>query len=232
MLQVLKLFVASRNAAIKEVDFPAELGPSYVYASPEAIQEAVDKFLGIEASGGPRGSLDEADAEVEARRSKGKKGEGEAKQKPQLARPKPPGSDGLVAAGEAGEAGGEDRSPARSTTASRSSTRPGLPSGAAYVESNPNCTSGPARLPLQGHRWQPPRRLPDGADAGTSRRRPLLRRAGDPGLERPADPRGPSITETIHGREYEIFLDGDRIRWSPGTGATTPTGSRTACCGC
>ncbi len=33
MLQVLKLFVASRNAAIKEVHFPAELGPSYVYAS-------------------------------------------------------------------------------------------------------------------------------------------------------------------------------------------------------
>ena len=37
MLEVLKLFVASRNAAIKEVHFPAELGPSYVYASPSAI---------------------------------------------------------------------------------------------------------------------------------------------------------------------------------------------------
>src|SRR6478735_5173486 len=33
MLQVLKLFIASRNAAIKEIHFPAELGPSYVYAS-------------------------------------------------------------------------------------------------------------------------------------------------------------------------------------------------------
>src|SRR4029077_2881133 len=58
MLQVLKLFVASRNATINEVNFPAELGPSYVYASPELIEQAVEKFLGSEASGGPRGSLD------------------------------------------------------------------------------------------------------------------------------------------------------------------------------
>src|SRR6476646_3480851 len=36
MLEVLKLFVASRNAEIKEVHFPAELGPSFVYASHEA----------------------------------------------------------------------------------------------------------------------------------------------------------------------------------------------------
>src|SRR3954447_13378938 len=64
MIQVLDLFIESRNAAIKEVHFPAELGPSYVYASPEAIQEAVDKFLGIEASAGPRGSLDEGRSET------------------------------------------------------------------------------------------------------------------------------------------------------------------------
>ncbi len=61
MLEVLKLFIASRNAEIKEVDFPAELGPSYVYASSGAIGEAVDRFLGIEASGGTRGTLDEAE---------------------------------------------------------------------------------------------------------------------------------------------------------------------------
>src|SRR3954447_23513651 len=63
MLQVLKLFLASRNAAIKEVHFPAELGPSYVYASESAIHGAVNKFLGIEASGGPRGSLEGGEEE-------------------------------------------------------------------------------------------------------------------------------------------------------------------------
>ena len=33
MIDVLKLFIASRNATINEVHFPAELGPSYVTAS-------------------------------------------------------------------------------------------------------------------------------------------------------------------------------------------------------
>ena len=77
MLEVLKLFIASRNAEIKEVHFPAELGPSFVYATPEAIGEAVDKFLGIEASGGPRGSLEGGEhptAEVE------EEGQGEEEQ--------------------------------------------------------------------------------------------------------------------------------------------------------
>ena len=58
MLEVLNLFIAARNAAIKEVHFPAKLGPSFVAATPEAIHEAVQKFLGSEASGGPRGSLE------------------------------------------------------------------------------------------------------------------------------------------------------------------------------
>ena len=40
MLEVLKLFIASRNAPIKEVHFPAELGPSYVYATPRARSTA------------------------------------------------------------------------------------------------------------------------------------------------------------------------------------------------
>src|SRR6185295_5857487 len=93
MLQVLKLFIASRNAAIKEVHFPAELGPSYVYASPEAIQEAVDKFLGIEASSGPRGSLESAPSSSKKHKgSGGKKRSSAGKQKPHLAPPKPPGS--------------------------------------------------------------------------------------------------------------------------------------------
>src|SRR6476659_2004219 len=60
MIQVLDLFIESRNAEIKEVHFPAILGPSYVYASPHAIHEAVEQFLGSEASAGPRGSLEHA----------------------------------------------------------------------------------------------------------------------------------------------------------------------------
>ena len=36
---MLKLFFASRNAPIKEIHFEGELGPSYVNASPEAIEK-------------------------------------------------------------------------------------------------------------------------------------------------------------------------------------------------
>src|SRR5689334_20473262 len=61
MLEVMKLFIASRNAPIKQVHFPAELGPSYVYSNETVIHEAVKEFLtgesfGSESSEGSAGS--------------------------------------------------------------------------------------------------------------------------------------------------------------------------------
>jgi LCP family protein required for cell wall assembly len=53
MLQVLKLFLDSRDAPIKEIHFEGTLGPSFVTATPEEIQTATNQFLGIEAS--PKG---------------------------------------------------------------------------------------------------------------------------------------------------------------------------------
>ena len=91
---------------------------------------------------------------------------------------------------------------------------------------------GPARLPPQG---QP-----------TSERHAAYRMVaeyqpeydgihyfGMQGIQGWSDPPildNPSETRTIHGREYEIFVDGDASSWSPGTEAKTPTGSPTACC--
>ena len=72
MLQVLKLFVASRNAAIKEVHFPAELGPSYVYASPEAINEAVEQ---VPRDRSQRRPARIAGRELPDKKKKGKKAE-------------------------------------------------------------------------------------------------------------------------------------------------------------
>lgn len=216
MLEVLKLFVSSRNAAIKEVHFPAELGPSFVYASPEMIQEAVDKFLGIEASSGPRGSL-EGIGEKPAKKSGGGKKGGKGKkkqkqkQKPHLAPPKPPGDDELVPAREAGEA------EAKAVTRKVSSGFPvfyptRLPEGANYVESNPY------------EHIQDPRvyhfKDTDGNRHGAYRMVAELSLSdgvhyfGVQGIQGWADPpilSSPSLTRTIHGREYEIFVDGDRL---------------------
>jgi hypothetical protein len=211
MLEVLKLFVASRNAEINEVDFPAELGPSFVYASSGAIGEAVDRFLGIEASGGPRGSLDEGDGEESGDGKKRGKGRKAKQPKPKL-KAKPPGSDGLVPAREAGEE--EAKIVARKVSSGFPVFYPTrLPSGAAYEESNPYLHIQDPRVyhfkDSDGNRHGAYRmvltlELPDG-----------VHYFGVQGIQGWSDPPvlgGPSITETIHGREYEVFLDGDRIR--------------------
>jgi polyisoprenyl-teichoic acid--peptidoglycan teichoic acid transferase len=218
MLEVLKLFIASRNAEIKEVHFPAELGPSFVYASPEAIQEAVEKFLGIEASGGPRGSLDEGDGESKQAK-KSKRGKRKQRPKPHLAAPKPPGSDGLVPAGETGEA--EGKAVARKVSRGFPVFYPArLPSGAFYVESNPYYHVQDPRVyhfkDTDGKRHAAYRmtlemELPDG-----------IHYFGVQGIRGWTDPpilANPSLTKTIHGRDYDIYVDGDRVKmisWTRG----------------
>jgi LCP family protein required for cell wall assembly len=208
MLEVLKLFISSRNAQIKEVHFPAELGPSYVYASPEAIQEAVDKFLGIEASSGPRGSLEGSGSEKKgSKQGKGKR----RKSKPHLAPPKPPGSDGLVPAREAGEA--EAKAVARKVGAGFPVFYPTrLPSGAYYVESNPyEHVQDPRVYHFKdtddnrhgAYRMVVELPLSDGVH--------YFGLQGVQGWEDPPILNNPSLTKTIHGREYEIFVDGDRL---------------------
>jgi polyisoprenyl-teichoic acid--peptidoglycan teichoic acid transferase len=206
MLQVLKLFVASRNAEINEVHFPAELGPSYVYASQAAINRAVDRFLGIEASGGPRGSLDQGDGE-----SNGKKKKKGKKRKPRL-KAKPPGRDGLVPAAETGEL--EAKSAARRVGSGFPIFYPArLPSGAGYVESSSYYHVQDPRVyhfkDTDGKRHAAYRMtlqlsLPDG-----------VHYFGVQGIQGWTDPpilADPSLTKTIHGREYKIFVDGDRIK--------------------
>jgi polyisoprenyl-teichoic acid--peptidoglycan teichoic acid transferase len=208
MIQVLDLFIESRNAAIKEVHFPAELGPSFVYASPEAIHEAVEKFLGIEASSGPRGALDEG----RSKSSSSKQGHRQQKApKPHIAKPKPPGSDGLVPDREAGEL------EAKSVTRKVSSGFPvfyptRLPSGAYYVESNSyEHVQDPRVYHLRdtdeerhgAYRMVVELPLSDG-----------IHYFGIQGIQGWSDPPildNPSVTETIHGREYDIYVDGDRI---------------------
>ncbi|HEY5816131.1 MAG TPA: LCP family protein [Solirubrobacterales bacterium] len=216
MIEVLKLFIASRNAEINEVDFPAELGPSFVYASESAIEEAVDRFLGIEASGGPSGTLEGGGAEPD--KKQGRKGKAKRKGQKKKDRPKPklktkpPGSDGLVPAREAGEE--EAKIVARKVSSGFPVFYPTrLPSGAAYEESNPELHIQDPRVyhfkDSDGDRHGAYRmvltlELPDG-----------VHYFGVQGIQGWSDPpllSGPSVTKTIRDREYEIFLDGDRVR--------------------
>ncbi len=210
MLEVLKLFVSSRNAAIKEVHFPAELGPSYVYASPEMIEDATNQFLGIEASSGPRGSLEEGEPKKKGKKKNKNKKKAQP-QKPHLGPTKPPGSDGLVPAREAGEL--EAKPVARKVSAGFPVFYPTrLPSGAFYVESNPY------------EHIQDPRvyhfKDSDGKRHGAYRmvaewpQSDGIHYFGLQGIQGWSDPPildSPSLTKTINGREYDIYVDGDRI---------------------
>ncbi|MFI5028453.1 MAG: LCP family protein [Solirubrobacterales bacterium] len=204
MIQMLDLFVESRNATIDEVHFPAVLGPSYVYSSPAAIQGAVKKFLGSEASPGPRGSLEGSNT----KQAKPKKAKGSRA----AAKPKPPGSDGLVPAVEAGLLQGK----AVARKANRSfpvffPTR--LPSGAYFVENdsyehvvNPRVYrfKDENKERHLAYRMVAVLELPDG-----------LHYFGVQGIQGWHDPpilENPSETKTIQGREYVIFYDGERVK--------------------
>jgi polyisoprenyl-teichoic acid--peptidoglycan teichoic acid transferase len=211
MLEVLKLFVASRNAAIKEVHFPAELGPSYVYASPEMIEDATNQFLGIEASSGPRGSLEEGSPKKKGKgKKKDKKGKAQ-QQKPHLGPTKPPGSDGLVPAREAGEL--EAKPVARKVSAGFPVFFPTrLPSGAFYVESNPYEHIQDPRVyhfkDSDGNRHGAYRMVAEWPQSDGIHYFGLQ---GIQGWSEPPILDSPSLTKTINGREYDIYVDGDRI---------------------
>jgi LCP family protein required for cell wall assembly len=216
MLQVGKLFLSVRDAAIKEVHFPAELGPSYVYASEEAIHGAVSQFLGIEASGGSRGKLEGEEGSRKkqkgGRKDKGGKKKAKKPPKPQIAAPKPPGSDGLAPAREAGEA---EAKMAAGRVHGRFPifypTR--LPSGAYYVESDPyNHVVDPRVYHLKddddnrypAYRMVLVAELSDGTH--------YFGVQGIRGWEDPPILDNPSLTKKINGREYDIYLDGDRVK--------------------
>jgi LCP family protein required for cell wall assembly len=214
LLEVLKLLVAARNASIEQIHFPAELGPSFVYASESAIHATVKEFLGetaAESNGFPERT--ESNSKKNKKKgSKSKPGNKKGKKTKPVIESKPPGSDGLVAAGEAGRA--EAKIVARKVGGAFPvfyATR--LPSGASYVESNPY------------ERIQDPRvyhlRSPD------EERHPAYRMVADyqpeyelnyfgiQGIQGWQDPPildNPSETRTINGREYEIFVEGESVK--------------------
>lgn len=190
MIEVMKLFIEARNAPIKEVHFPARLGRSYVFSSRFQIEKAIDEFLGLEASGGPRGVLERPEDEPEVARPK----------PPKKSRPGVPEDDGLVDArfGSRDVAKGIQRKGIRWPLFFP--TR--LPSGAIYSEA-----------PRVYH-------LIDTDENPHSAYRLVIQTAqgeyfGVQGIRDWGDPpilNNPSETRIINGREYDIYYAADRIR--------------------
>jgi LCP family protein required for cell wall assembly len=218
MLEVLKLFIAARSAPIKQVHFPAELGPSYVYSNETWIHEAVKEFLTGESFGNEPGGGSASSSSAKKKGGGKKSSKSHAKHKHKKAKPKPkveiakPGDDGLVPAREIGEA--EAEAAARKVGGGFPIFYPTrLPLGAHYVETDPYEHVVDPRV----YRFK---------DSGGERRTAYKMVAvmeepdgyhyfgvqGIRGWEDPPILDNPSVTEEIHGREYEIFVDSGRIK--------------------
>jgi LCP family protein required for cell wall assembly len=217
LLEVLKLLAASRNSTINEVNFPAELGPSFVYTTQSALDAAVEEFLGgetvQEAKAAQRRQREEAEAgrkRNKAKRQQNKKPK-QKKQKPKV-EVGASGSDGLVPAGEAGKAEAQIASRrARGFFPIYYPTR--LPEGTRFVESNPyEKVVDPYVYNLKDE---------DG-NRHIAYRMVLVAEMSDgthyfgvQGIRGWSDPpilEDPSLTKEINGRDYDIFVDGENVK--------------------
>jgi len=214
LLEVLKLLGASRNSTINEVHFPAELGPSFVYTTPGAVEEAVQEFLGGETTQEAKAAQRQSREEAEAGKKKHKKHKPKKKQKPKKPQVEvaKPGSDGLVPASEAGEA--EAKIAARRSRGFFPIYYPTrLPEGARFVESDPyEKVVDPYVYNLKdeddnrhvAYRMVLVAEMSDGAHY-----------FGVQGIRGWSDPPildDPSLTKTIHGRDYDIYVDGESVK--------------------
>jgi polyisoprenyl-teichoic acid--peptidoglycan teichoic acid transferase len=203
MLQVLKLFLAARNASVKQIHFPATLGPSYVYASEAKIHGAVREFL---AEPAPTNHLPTSAGKKKSAAGRGKRSH-RAKPSP------PPPSSELTPAVEAGESQGH--AVARKESSGFPVYYPTqLPPGGFFVEDD------------SYEHIQNPRvyHLRDTENKRHAAYRMVgaytpedgeLRYFGFQGIQGWSNPpilENSSETQTIGGREYQIFYDGEAIK--------------------
>jgi polyisoprenyl-teichoic acid--peptidoglycan teichoic acid transferase len=209
LLEVLKLVAASRNATINEVDFPAELSPSYVYTTPEAVEGAVEQFLGNDVNAGSSGKKQQGGAGKKAKGQKQRKKPKREKPKVEVAKP---GSDGLVSAREAGEAEAKIASRrARGHFPIYYPTR--LPEGAFFVETNPyEKVVDPYVYNLKdedGNRHLAYRMMLVMEESDGTK---YFGVQGIRGWSDPPIVEDPSLTKEINGRDYDIFVDGENVK--------------------
>jgi polyisoprenyl-teichoic acid--peptidoglycan teichoic acid transferase len=214
LLEVLKLLAASRNSTINEVDFPAELGPSFVYTTESALDAAVQEFLGGETVQEAKAAQRRQRQEVAAgkKHQKHKQPKKKHKQKKPKVEDVKPGSDGLVPAREAGEA--EAKIAARRVRGHFPIYYPTrLPEGTRFVESNPyEKVVDPYVYNLkdedenrhQAYRMALVAEMSDGTHY-----------FGVQGIRDWPDPPildDPSLTKEINGRDYDIYVDGEDVK--------------------
>jgi polyisoprenyl-teichoic acid--peptidoglycan teichoic acid transferase len=212
LLTLLDLLYELRGAEVNQVHFPAELGPSYVYANETEVHHAVREFLG--EAGFEAHKFPEEKPETKKAKKKKEKAK-KQKQKKKKSKPKhhtPPGGDELVPAAEIGEAEGEVV--ARHVGGGFPVFYPTrLPSGAAFVESDPyEHVVDPRVYHL---RDKDKERHPAYRMVGVFQPEYELNYFGVQGIQGWEDPPildDPTETTTVNGREYSIYTDSGKIK--------------------
>lgn len=211
-LQILKLLVDSKDANVVEVSFPSTFtmdnGISYVEATPEEIQAAVDKFLGFEDPTGPVGTLDEgvaADENKKKDKTKDQKRAEKKKAEPAEATPPSKEDDGLVDA----SVGGQDVARELDQQIKRDFPifyAKRLPPGAIYADGTRSYhLRDPDKNPYAAYRQVMALEGDDGA----------LHYFGIQGLRGWNDPPildAPHEGITMDDRDFNVYWEGDRIR--------------------
>src|SRR6185437_2758099 len=112
LITLLDLLYELKGAEVNQVHFPAELGPSFVYANTDEVHHAVKEFLGEAGyDSHPHETAEEkAEAKEAKEQKKAQKSSKKAKGKKKHHKKKhhtPPGGDELVPAAETGQEMGE-----------------------------------------------------------------------------------------------------------------------------
>ena len=224
IIQLLALMFDSRGAAVTEVSFPSTFtmrdGISYVEATPDEIDAAVNKFLGFEDQPGPVGRLDEGDgannkARKKAQAREEKQAARERKKNLEDSTSKIPNknNDDLVDAADSGLSVAQDLDSQITRTDFPVYYPKRLPSGAIYADGQSRVyhTRDPDKNVYGAYRMVMEVQLDDG-----------LHYFGLQGLRGWTDPPildAPHDEVEMDDRKFQVYPEGDRIKlvsWTDG----------------
>jgi polyisoprenyl-teichoic acid--peptidoglycan teichoic acid transferase len=212
LITLLDLLYESRGSEVNQVHFPAELGPSFVYANETEVHHAVKEFLGEAGYDANKAAQEEEKpkkAEKKKKKQQKKSKKGKKKHKKHHT---PPGGDELVPAAEAGES--EGAIVARKVGGGFPVFYPSrLPAGAAFQESNPYEHIVDPRV--YHLRDKDKERHPAYRMVGVYQPEYELDYFGIQGIRGWEDPpilEDPTEEKTVNGREYLIYTDSGKIK--------------------
>jgi LCP family protein required for cell wall assembly len=206
LITLLDLLFELRGAEVNQVHFPAELGPSFVYANEDEVHHAVKEFLGEAGYEAHKFPEEKTPTKPEEKKEKGKDKKHKKKHHT------PPGGDELVPASEMGEA--EAEVVARHVGGGFPVFYPTrLPPGASFQESDPyEHIVDPRVYHLRDKDKQ---RHPAYRMVAVFQPEYELNYFGVQGIQGWEDPPildDPTETKTVNGREYFIYTDSGKIK--------------------